>query len=268
MPSTSTIRRCLSQLEAVARASVISLLRQRLTPLLAGFGLLCVAVALLMSTIDIGVRFRLFENLLLSAEVLLLHALALLYAFELLRRDQADMLYVLPLATALGRGRYLAGRYLGVVAALGLFVLLCVVLDLGLSLATEGAWRPLLAGQAALFGLSAALLAALVFAFAQLSSPLGAVLYAVALWLIGNGLDELYIYLQQEGGAAALALGRGLYYLLPDFSFFDLTSRVINRDPIAAADWLFAVAYGLGYSALALLFAARRFRRRVLAGGE
>jgi len=268
MPSISTTRRTLAQVEALARATLVSLMRQRLTPLLLGFAAFGVAVALLMSTVDIGVRFRLFEDLLLAAEGLLLHALALLYGFDLLRRDQADLLYILPLSTTLGRSRYLVARFLGVVAGVFAVTLVMLLLDTALLAAVEGAVRPAFLGQVALFGMSAGLLAALVFALAQVTSPLGAVLYAAAFWVAGNGLDEAYLFAGQHLPSFGMLAVKVAYLLLPNFSLFDLTSMVVNGASVSPVRWLFPIAYGAGYAGLLVAVAARRFRGRVLVGGD
>ena len=56
----------LSFVSAIARATLISLLRNRLTVFLISMMVLFTLLCVLISTVDAGIRFRLFENLMLS----------------------------------------------------------------------------------------------------------------------------------------------------------------------------------------------------------
>lgn len=258
----------LRAVSAIARATLVSLLRNRLTLfliiLMALFTLLC----LVISNVEEGLRVRLFENLILSGQTLLLYGLAWLYSFEVLRREQSDLLFMLPLSTGIQRSDYLIGRFIGLSLLITVYGGCFVLLDTLLLWWLEGAlvWQPQM--QILIITCSAILAAALVFCFGVFSSAFSAVIYSLLFWLIGHGLDELYLFAEQKLSALAQTVSRMIYYLLPNFSFTDLTTLVLNRLPTTSWDWLFPILYSLGYSTLLLLIASHIYQRKALVGND
>lgn|GEM_PF-1133043 len=251
----SNTHRSLQPLKAVATATFKSLLRQRITPFMLVLGGLFMGLGLLLSSVDLGVRYRLFENILLSAQIFLLHALAWLYLFEVLRQEQALNLCVLPLSAGIPRAHYYAAKFLGVLGIVLLYGLFFVLVDALLMWLIEGQWRVPVLLQVSLFVVSAVLAMALLWFFAAFVSPINAVIYSILLWFIGHGLDELWIVVSQQLGGLAMFVVTAGYYLLPNFSFFDLMSLTVNQQPMAWAAYFFGVFYGLGYSLILVGFA-------------
>lgn len=255
-------------ISAIAIATLVSLLRNRMTLflilLMLAFTLLC----LVISTVEEGLRVRLFENLMLSGQTLLLYGLAWLYSFEVLRREHSDLLFMLPLSTGLRRRDYLIGRFLGLALLIMLFGMCFLLLDTVLLRWLEGlfVWQPPL--QILITTCGAVLAAALVFFFGVYSSAFSAVITSLLLWLIGHGLDELTLFAEHKLSLVAQHVSRFMYYLLPNFSFTDLTTTVLNRLPATSWDWLFPIVYSLGYSALLLLFASHIYQKKALVGND
>lgn len=217
-----------------------------------------------MSSVDIGVRFRLFENLLISFQALLLHLAAWLYLFEMLRKEQAFGLYVLPLSTPLPRWQYFLGRFFGVAWLIASLTLLFLALDTVLLAWISQSVKPALLWQVAMLGCSALLGMALMQFLAVLTNPITAVVYSIMLWLIGNGLDELVIFAGQKLNVASQSICWTLYYLWPNFSFFDFTDRVANGYAVTATQTSFTLCYCLGYCALLLGAACFLYQKQAL----
>ena len=198
----------------------------------------------------------------------MLYGFAWLYSFEILRHEQSDLLFMLPLSTGISRSDYLIGRFLGLSLIImilgGCFVLLDTILMFWL----EGAfiWQPLMQIVITTFG--AILAAAIVFCFGVFTPAFSAVIYSLLFWLIGHGLDELYLFSEQKMSAMAQSISKLFYYLLPNFSLTDLSTIALNRLPSSSWDWLFPIIYSLGYSALLLLIACTLYERKALVGHE
>lgn len=253
---------------AIASATLISLLRNKLTTFLLSLMVLFTLLCLVISTVDAGVRFRLFENLMLSGQALLLYGFAWLYSFEILRREQSDLLFMLPLSSGISRSNYLIGRFIGMASIIlvlgGCFVLLDTLLILWLEKAFV--WQPLMQIVITTFG--AILAAAIVFCFGVVTPAFSAVIYSLLFWLIGHGLDELYLFAEQKMSAAAQITTKVFYYLLPNFSLTDLSSIALNRLPASSWDWIFPIIYSLGYSTLLLIIASLLYQRKALVGND
>lgn len=253
---------------AISHATFTSLLRNRLTAFLLSLMLLFTLLCLVISTVDAGIRFRLFENLMLSGQTLLLYGFAWLYSFEVLRREQSELLFMLPLSTGISRTSYLVGRFMGlalVILALGIcFILLDTILIFWLE--KTFVWQLLIQILITTFG--AILAAAIVFCFGVFTPAFSAVIYSLLFWLIGHGLDELYLFAEQQMSAFAQTSTKVFYYLLPNFSLTDLSTVALNRMPSTSWDWIFPIVYSLGYSALLLTIASIIYQRKALVGND
>lgn len=183
--------------------------------------LLSIFASFMLSSANIGQPYKLFWDLLLFVQAFWLHALALLWAYELAKNEQLLRLARLPLSAPLSRSRYEASRF---------FALALAFLPLLLPLAAINAVlaNGMVAWQGALFGLSALLVGFLALMLARFFAPISAMLYATALLVVGNGVDELYLYatLQAEGGVLK-PLSQLLYIALPNFSLFDRQSAAV-----------------------------------------
>lgn len=253
---------------AIARATFTSLLRNRLTAFLLSLVLLFTLMCLIISTVDEGIRFRLFENLMLSSQTLLLYGFAWLYSFEILRREQSDLLFMLPLSTGVSRSSYLIGRFVGL--ALVIFVLGCcfLLLDLLLIFWLEKTivWQLLM--QILITTCGAILAAAIVFCFGVFTPAFSAVIYSLLFWLIGHGLDELYLFAEHHMSAIAQIMTKSFYYVLPNFSLTDLSTIALNRLPSTSWDWAFPIVYSLTYSILLLFIASIFYQRKALVADD
>ena len=64
------------------------------------------------------------------------------------------------------------------------------------------------------------------------------------------------------GSQPAAYLARGLYYVLPDFSAFDVKAQVVHGQVVPAGYVALAVAYAAAYIALLLTISVMVFSRR------
>ncbi|MDR1450818.1 MAG: hypothetical protein LBI57_00575 [Helicobacteraceae bacterium] len=177
---------------------------------------LSLAAAFILSSANIGQDNKLFWDLLLIFEALWMHALTLLWAYELCKEEELLFLARLPLSTSLKRSAYERGRFLALLAAFLPIVVLVAVLDAIVA-------SPLVVWQSLLYSLSALLGGFMVLAFSRLVSSVSALLFSTAFLALGNGLDELYLYatMQKDSGAVLKAASEILFVAAPNFSFFD-----------------------------------------------
>ncbi|MBT5230856.1 MAG: hypothetical protein HOM11_11355 [Methylococcales bacterium] len=254
----------LSDINCIAESTFKALLRQRLTAFFLTLTAIFIGFGLLMSTVDIGVRFRLFENLLLGMQTFLLHIAGWLYLFEMVRKEQSLGLFVLPLTTTIKRSHYFIGRFLGVVWLMLLLLAFFAIIDSLLMLIISGSVNIGLLQQLYLLSLSALLSMATLYFLTTLVSPVNAIIYSVIIWFIGNGLDELLLFAEKKLTATSTELIRGLYYLWPNFSFFDKTELVANEIGLSWQQIAFPSIYSLLYSSLLLWAATLIYQRKAL----
>ena len=221
--------------------------------------MLSIFASFALSSANIGQPYKLFWDLLLFVQAFWLHALALLWAYELAKNEQLLRLARLPLSTPMSRSRYEASRFLALALAFSPLLLLLAAINTVLA-------NGMVAWQGALFGLSALLAGFLVLTLARFFAPVSAVLYATALVVVGNGLDELYLYAGfQESIGLLDPVAKLLYIALPNFSLFDHQSAAVAG--LLPDFWSFAglpVSYALLMGAALLALSVWRLRKTAI----
>jgi len=103
---------------------------------------------------------------------------------------------------------------------------------------------------------------AIALFFSTFSSPLLSALLTFGLWVTGHFNADLRNFEAVVESPAAAWLARGLYYLLPNFSAFDVKYQVVHALPVPVAYLASTAAYGAAYIALLLVAAVAVFSRR------
>jgi ABC-type transport system involved in multi-copper enzyme maturation permease subunit len=106
------------------------------------------------------------------------------------------------------------------------------------------------------------LVTAIALFFSTFSSPFLSAGLTLGLWVIGHFNADLRNFQSVVDSQAAVWLARGLYYVLPDFSAFDIKQQVVYAQPVPAAYLATTMLYGAVYIALLLVGAVAIFSRR------
>jgi len=239
------------------------LLKQKLTPIFVFGAIFSLVAAISIANIDIGVRFKLLADILLSSSAFILHSTLFFYTFTLMQKHREGGLFLLFLANGAKRWEYILGLFYAVA-----FVAILVALSL---LAGSEAIYLFFSGSssasfalAILFQMCSALLASyLLITMAHFVSIVSSAIYALLLLIIGYALAEAYLYFDSVGGINILL--RSLYYILPNFSFFDISSLVSNG---VLTDWvykaLFSYIYFKLYATVLFVVTLQRFKKEGL----
>jgi ABC-type transport system involved in multi-copper enzyme maturation permease subunit len=123
--------------------------------------------------------------------------------------------------------------------------------------------RLLIVSSVVLAVLEASIVSAIAFVFGAFSSPILTAALTVGVVLIGRNADLLAKLPVQTFGAGVSAVGRGLARVVPNLHLY-VPPRIITLGRVGSL-WGYvgdAIAYGVLYTALALVGAALIFRRR------
>jgi ABC-type transport system involved in multi-copper enzyme maturation permease subunit len=94
------------------------------------------------------------------------------------------------------------------------------------------------------------------------SSALISAAFTIGLYVAGQFGSDLRSLDQIVDSPAAAAVGRGLYYVLPNFAAFDIKAQVVHALPIDAGAVALTAGYGLVYITLLLVASVMIFARR------
>ena len=106
------------------------------------------------------------------------------------------------------------------------------------------------------------LVTALALFFSTFSSPLLATLLTIGLWVAGHFNADLRNFETVVSSPVAVAVARGLYYVLPNLAPFDVKAEIVYGMPLSMRTVAFTLIYAAVYIAMLLTAAIAIFRRR------
>lgn len=182
---------------------------------------------------------------------------ALFLGTSLVHKELDKRTVYIVLAKPLSRLEFLVGKYLGLVATLGLMIALMGVFLAALMAAT-GDWRPQL--FALLLGLwvELGIVTAMAFFFACITSAMLAALYAFCLFALGHQGTLIRAFADSEVKLSLVNyyFGHVMYVILPHFEIFDLRTQVLYGTGMPWAAWGAGLGYGALMIAMLLLLAS------------
>ena len=179
------------------------------------------------------------------------------------------------LVKPISRAQFVLGKYCGLVLTLGVNVVVMVVawyavlayMGATVSEAARAVWvapatDPVMLKAVVLIFVELMLVTAVALFFSTFSSPFLSAGLTVGLWVIGHFNSDLRNFEAVVESPAAAWLARALYYVLPNFSAFDVKYQVVHALPVPAAYVASTAAYGGVYIAMLLVAAVAIFSRR------
>lgn len=272
---------------AVARLAFRESARNRVLHALLGAMLLVVVVAHVFAWVsgdEPARRLKVVTDLSLTGIALLGTLAAIFLGTHLVHQEVERRTVYTVLARPIGRGSFLVGKYLGLLAIMGVASLVMAVIffaSYGFAVATLP--PPGVAHDLPLAKLALALcmtyvelviVIAIALFFSVAAHPIEGAVFAFLLVLVGHmtaSLRDLAAELVRNAGdGAALslrALAQGLevaYLLLPNLEHFDLRGQAVHDLSITWQQPALALAYALVYASIVLALATAVLRRKVL----
>jgi ABC-type transport system involved in multi-copper enzyme maturation permease subunit len=245
---------------AIAGVTLREALRRKLQVNLLVFALLLVLASLVVSSLTIGEMHRVASDLGLTAMELMGSLTAVFLGAGLVAGDVERRVVYPVVAKPVTRWQYLLGRYLGLAATLWLNLAVMATMLAALLSLESGSFAPVdgaLLAAFAMMGVQLLVVAAVAVLFSSVTTTTLAAIFALAVTLAGHLSNDLRTLTQGAGSA----IGRVLWYLLPNLSALSLNEHVVYRTAPPASAWL-ACLYALLYAAAALSVAAAVFERR------
>jgi len=103
---------------------------------------------------------------------------------------------------------------------------------------------------------------AIALFFSTFSSPLLSAAFTLGLYIAGHFSADLRNFDQVVDSRAVAMVARGLYWVLPNLSPFDVKTQVVHAEPVAAGYMALSIAYAVAYVGALLVMAVMIFSRR------
>ena len=250
---------------AVAGNTVREALRERLLYNLVAFGLLLVLGSLTISQLTLGEQFRIIANIATASTQIFGTLIAVLLGATLVARELDRRTCYAALARPVSRSGFLVGKYLGLLAALGLNVLVMAAVSGAMLFTYSGSLSFLSAAYLGAFLLllvQFAICGAFSVLFATFSTPTLAVILTLSVVAAGHIFTDIREFWLQSKAAGLKELVRVFDFLLPNMGFLDLKEAVTYGDAVGAGTIALRGLYGLLYAGTVLAIAAAVFSRR------
>ena len=242
---------------------------------LVAFAVLLIASTYLLGQLTAGQDIKIIKDLGLAAISTFGLLIAVFIGIGLVWKEVDKRSIYGILSKPVRRHEFVLGKFFGLLLTLGVNVLVMTlafyaVLALNmwmtppeaLAALKAPAMDPAMLKAILLIGVELMLVTAIALFFSTFSSPFLSAGLTIGLWVIGHFNADFRNFGDIVKSDAAVWVTRGLYYLLPNFSAFDIKAQVVWGEAVPAADVALTVAYGFVYVALVMTAAVAIFARR------
>jgi len=261
----------------VARATFRESVRDRALYGLVAFAVLLIAASLLVAQVTAGQDLKIVKDLGLAAMSLIGLFIAVFIGVGLVWKEIDRRTIYSLIAKPVRRSELLVGKYAGLVltllANLALMAATVYLVLAWLSWAqpagVQRAWEapaldPRLLVAMLLIFVELAVVVAIALFFSTFASPFSAAGFTLALFVAGQFSAELRHLRAVLDSPAAATLATALYYVLPDFTMFDVKAAVVHGHSVGAEYMALAATYGALYVGGLLLLSVVLFSKRDL----
>lgn len=237
--------------------------RSRIRPGLLVFVPLLVAASLALARMAVGSESRTVVDLGLSSMSLFGTVLAIYLSIGLVSNEIERRTIDVVLSRPVRRSQFLAGKYLGLLMVLAAVCLITTAaVDLAL-LGVQGGFDLLqlrIWPAAWLILIELAIMTAVALFFSSFASQAVSALLSLLVFLIGRWGADLELMVRTAGSVRAI--GRIVYHILPNLSYFNQIGNVARGGAVAGSDLFWPTVYGAGYVIAVLAATVFIFNRR------
>jgi len=249
----------------VAATTVREALRERLLHNLLVFAVILIASSITISQLTVGDQYRIIADVSASSTQVFGTLIAVFLSVALISRELDRRTCYPMLSRPIGRGTFLAGKALGLLAVVALNGLVMAGASLATVAAYVGVGAVPLASFAAAFALMIVQFAICIgFAtlFSAFTTPTLATVYTLSFVAAGHAFSEIRTFWLDDRKSGLKWLVRVLDYLLPNMGLLDLKEAITYRDPVAWETLGWRFGYGTTYALVLVALGAVVFSRR------
>ena len=240
------------------------LLKQKITTSVILMTLIFYFILFFISDINIGKRFKLFEDVMLTFEAFVLVFSSFIYSYEL-KTKHKEGIFVIPISFGISRKKFYISNYMAIFYILLFFSVVFIVLNTVILLIV-GDDNFMVLWQVVLYFFEAMIISALLLSLSEFLPLFNSAVYTIFIFLIGNGVDEFYIYFHYFKNDNFLHyLSTIFYYLFINFSIFDKHSMIVNH-----SNWtffevvLFPIFYFCVLYLVLTIIGVNRYKNKIL----
>jgi Cu-processing system permease protein len=236
--------------------------RNRVTLIVALFALSMLLSSSLVVEVTVGVFDRVLTDMGLGSMSLMLVLLTIFLSSGLISREIERRTIFLMVSKPLSRGAFLVGRLFGNMLTVTVLQLAMTALFFLMMLAYGTPITPAHLAAVGMLWFELWVLSGVGFLMSSFSSQMVSAFVTVSIYVAGNLSSDIYALARKSKSEALQALGRSVYYVLPDLSRFNYRPQASYAAAISSSQLLTDMAYGAAYTAVLVSLAVLLFNRR------
>ncbi|WP_017653424.1 ABC transporter permease [Fortiea contorta] len=249
----------------IARNEFLEIIRDRVLYIICFYAIILAIAIRLLPEFAATTENKIFLDFGLVAMSIIGLIVAIFVGTGMVNKEVEKRTILILIAKPVGRGEFIAGKYLGLLAVIAVLITMMTVIFLGFLQLGKITYSSLSIFIAAIFlFLQLTLIAATAIAFGVFSSSLLAITLTFAVYLMGNVTQDLLQFGRLSRNPTVERLSQALYLILPDLSRLNMRNdAVYGLAALSDPTTLIANAgYGLLYSAMLLAIAILIFSQR------
>lgn len=247
---------------AIAANTVRDAVRNRVLYILVFFSLLMIGTSVGLATLSYVERARILQDVGLGAIRFFGAAIAIFMGVGLIHREVERRTIYTILSKPVTRARFLAGKYLGLVATLWLQLAIMIAAFVVVSLASGAVLGLGHVVALLLVAIELAVVVAFATLFSSFATPFLAACYSVGLYLVGHLTRDLRALGEGSDSDLFATTTVWIHRVFPDLSALNRSIEAVHGLPIPAAEVGWALLAGLAWCLGFLLVAVVAFERR------
>ncbi len=225
------------------------------------FAIALIGASVVLNQLAIGQQTKIITDLGLASISIFGTLIAVFVGIGLVSKEIERRTIVTIVSKPVSRGRFILGKYLGLVITLAVEVSIMSACFLAmLAIYGDGLAVRALAAIALIF-MELSIVTAVAIFFSSFSTAFLSGLFTMAVWVIGHFTPDLRLFGVKSGGALRL-MTDFLYYVLPNLKNFNIKDQVVYGMPVSPEYMTLSILYGLVYVAALLTVATLVFERR------
>jgi ABC-type transport system involved in multi-copper enzyme maturation permease subunit len=239
------------------------------------FAVLLIGASYLLGQLTAGQDVKIIKDLGLSATLIFGVFIAVFIGIGLVSKEvERRSIYSL-IAKPIHRYHVVLGKYAGLTLTLAVNVAIMAAalyavlayMSWGVSADVQRAWDapaldPAMLKAIVLIFVELMLITAIALFFSTFSSPMLSAAFAFSFFVVGHFSTDLRNFDQVVDSPAAARLARGVYWVLPNLSGFDVKAQVVHAQPVPLGYMALTIAYAALYIGMMLVIAVLVFSRR------
>jgi ABC-type transport system involved in multi-copper enzyme maturation permease subunit len=252
----------MNRILAVAANTWREAIRDRIYLALLAFAGLLVLASQVLSPLALGEGTRITRDFGLSGLVLVSLLVAIFVGTGLVQKEIERKTVMTMLSKPIGRGEFVLGKYLGLLATLAvIFVAMTALLMAVLAFRGDGFNSPVLAAAVLSLGEVVIMTGVAIF-FSTCTSPVLSGMMTLAVFVAGHFTADLASFSEQAASPLLAGVTGALHWIFPNLELFNVRNAAAHGVMPEAVRFALGAGYALLYTAAILVGSVIVFRRR------